>query len=571
MAQWSREERTLHTKIVYYGPAIGGKTANLEALQRMTDARGAGKLLSTQTTDDRTLFFDLLTIELPDLFGCKIAIKLFTVPGQVRYDTARQVVLSGADAIVFVADSCVGREEQNRWSIQNLQMNMRAKRLDPARVPVLYQFNKQDMPDAAEPEEVARWVRAPDGNGTAAVANEGRGVLETFEAACGAMLKCIAAHADEKILQDIAPGEIDEQLSRALSPYAARREWSLRTEECSAPASACMREAIAAKGEDLLQDSIRIGVRLGERYTAEVARRWRAGREADAYRQLTAFDFGSGALFDREAIADAHLGAVADALDAGAVSLVRQSESGQAALDRVWGRANDPLLASAWGRRMLSKMCANSKQTTIEDLHLACDEAEAMRHFRALRSMAAVPVGARGTRLLLAYSALPDGRFTRRDLRFLTAAAVHLGAALHRAGLHEELQGERNALESSVESHSAVLMKACERAGEIERAYAELLRAVPEGTNEMLAEALEAANELRDKRIKGRTRADALGLIIGTIERMQEQQEQVIDNSARLRARLDGLIRMIEPPAAGEPDKVSEIERDSAYEVLNVG
>jgi signal recognition particle receptor subunit beta len=565
MAQWCREERTLHAKIVYYGPAIGGKTSNLEALQRMTDARGAGRLLSTQTTDDRTLFFDLLTIDLPDLFGYKIAIKLFTVPGQVRYDTARQVVLSGADAIVFVADSCVGREEQNRWSIQNLQMNMRAKRLDPAQVPVLYQFNKQDMPDAAEPEDVATWVRAPDGKGTAAVATEGRGVLETFEAACGEMLKCLVAQADENILQGIATDDIDEQLRRALEPYAARREWSLRSDECSPEASPCMREPIAAKGADLLQDSIRIGVRLGELYTSEIAKCWRAAREADAYRTLTAFDFGSGAAFDREAIADAHLGAVADALDAGAISLVHQSESGQAALDRVWGRADDPLLASAWGRRMIRKMCATSKPITIEDLHRACDEAEAKRHFQRLRSMAAVPVGARGTRLLLAYSALPDGRFNRRDLRFLTAAAVHLGAALHRAGLHEDLQGERDLLKEVADSHSAALMSARERVGELERAHAELLRGIPRRTNDMLEKALEAAGELRDKRIQGNRRADALALIIGTIERMQEQQEQVIGNGARLREGLDRLIRMM------QPEQEREIERKSQNEVLNVG
>jgi len=326
-----------------------------------------------------------------------------------------------------------------------------------------------------------------------------------------------------------------------------------------------MRESIAAKGADLLQDSIHIGVRLGERYTSEVARRWRAAREADAYRRLTAFDLGSGASFDREAIADAHLGAVADALDVGAISLVHQSESGQAALDRVWGRADDPLLASAWGRRMIRKMCATSKPTTIKDLHRACDEAEAKRHFQRLRSMAAVPVGARGTRLLLAYSALPDGRFNRKDLRFLTAAAVHLGAALQRAGLHEELQVDRDILMEAADSHSAALMRARERVGELERAHAELLRVIPEGTDEMLEKALEAAGELRDKRIQGNRRAEALALIIGTIERMQEQQEQLIGNGARLRERLDCLIRMM------QPEQEREIERESQNEVLNVG
>ena len=161
MAQWSRKDRTLYTKLVYYGPAFGGKTTNLQSLHRITDPRGQHKLLSVKTADDRTLFFDLLPFDLGDILGYQVAMKLYTVPGQVRYDTTRQVVLAGADAVVFVADSTAGREDQNVWSLQNLQMNMRAKRLDPARVPVLFQFNKQDLPDeAAPPEEVAAMARA---------------------------------------------------------------------------------------------------------------------------------------------------------------------------------------------------------------------------------------------------------------------------------------------------------------------------------------------------------------------------------------------------------------------------
>ena len=117
MAQWSRADRTLFTKIVYYGPAFGGKTTNLEVLHQITDPESRCQLLSVQTADDRTLFFDLLPFDLGQILGFQVAMKIYAVPGQVRYETTRQVVLTGADAVVFVADSSRRREEQTHSSI----------------------------------------------------------------------------------------------------------------------------------------------------------------------------------------------------------------------------------------------------------------------------------------------------------------------------------------------------------------------------------------------------------------------------------------------------------------------
>ncbi|HKQ61709.1 MAG TPA: ADP-ribosylation factor-like protein, partial [Candidatus Polarisedimenticolaceae bacterium] len=186
MALWSRADRTLHAKIVYYGPALGGKTTNLEVLHRITDPQRTTELLSIKTAEDRTLFFDLLPFDFGEILGHQVAIKLYTVPGQVRYEASRRVVLAGVDAVIFVADSSANREEQNRWSLQNLVLNMRANRIEPAAVPLVYQFNKQDLPDAQSPEQVARSLGIPAGRGVPAVAREGRGVLETFGAACHA-------------------------------------------------------------------------------------------------------------------------------------------------------------------------------------------------------------------------------------------------------------------------------------------------------------------------------------------------------------------------------------------------
>src|SRR4029079_7947238 len=131
MAQWNRTDRTLVAKLVYYGPALGGKTTNLRVLHRLTDPEGTQKLVSVNTADDRTLFFDLLPFDLGSVLGYKVAIKLYTVPGQVRYDATRRVVLAGADAVVFVADSDPARERDNRQSWENLLQSMQATRMDP--------------------------------------------------------------------------------------------------------------------------------------------------------------------------------------------------------------------------------------------------------------------------------------------------------------------------------------------------------------------------------------------------------------------------------------------------------
>ena len=132
-------------KIVYCGPGRGGKTTNLEYIYNRISDRVEKKMVSIQTHGDRTLFFDFLPLEIGEIMGYDIKTQLYTVPGQVKYNATRKVVLKGADGIVFVADSSVSRRKHNLISLKNLQENLAEYNIDIFKIPLILQYNKQDL------------------------------------------------------------------------------------------------------------------------------------------------------------------------------------------------------------------------------------------------------------------------------------------------------------------------------------------------------------------------------------------------------------------------------------------
>src|SRR5512140_3339089 len=151
MAIINQATKELQVKIVYYGPAMGGKTTNLVQVhdQVQTAAGNKGKLVSLATSSDRTLFFDVLPIEAMAIKGFKTKFQLYTVPGQVIYNTTRQLVLRGADGIVFVADSQYEKMEENVKSLANLEENLKTVNLNLAETPYVLQYNKRDLNNVA--------------------------------------------------------------------------------------------------------------------------------------------------------------------------------------------------------------------------------------------------------------------------------------------------------------------------------------------------------------------------------------------------------------------------------------
>lgn len=180
MAEQDEATRKITLKLVYYGPALSGKTTNLMRLHDLLPASARGELMTLETQNDRTLFFDLLPLGLRTPSGWLIKLKLFTVPGQVAHDATRKAVLSRADGVVFVADSQTTQGENNAQSFENLEGNTRRVGLDFETLPLVVQFNKRDLPNAvAETEIRERWGGAPWPL-TFASAVKGDGVVETF-------------------------------------------------------------------------------------------------------------------------------------------------------------------------------------------------------------------------------------------------------------------------------------------------------------------------------------------------------------------------------------------------------
>jgi signal recognition particle receptor subunit beta len=192
MVQFNFSERTIKAKVVYYGPAQSGKTTNLEQIHRLTDPQGLNRLISLNTAQDRTLFFDLLPFSLGAVSGYDFKVQLYTVPGQVQYNATRRVVLAGADAVVFVADSRRSMAKDNQAAFENMKVNLLANRLVPEKVPLVFQYNKQDLQDLVPPEDLERVLNFWRRPSFRAVASQGRGVMETFVAVVKEMLTAIA-------------------------------------------------------------------------------------------------------------------------------------------------------------------------------------------------------------------------------------------------------------------------------------------------------------------------------------------------------------------------------------------
>jgi signal recognition particle receptor subunit beta len=177
--------REIALKLVYYGPALSGKTTNLKSLHQLTSEDARGRLMTLETKDDRTLFFDMLPLTLRaegdrSAGGMTLRIKVFTVPGQVLHASTRRLVLQGADGVAFIADSQISETEHNAASFLDLRQNLKDLGVNLKQLPLVIQFNKRDLDRVRSDDEIGALASRGREPVFKASAVQGKGVLETF-------------------------------------------------------------------------------------------------------------------------------------------------------------------------------------------------------------------------------------------------------------------------------------------------------------------------------------------------------------------------------------------------------
>jgi signal recognition particle receptor subunit beta len=191
MVQINFAQRQVNAKVVYYGPGMSGKTTNLEVVHQRAPSQNRGDLTSISTDGDRTLFFDFMPLDLGTVAGMRTCFQIYTVPGQVYYNSTRKLVLQGVDGVVFVADSSASMVEENLESLRNLEENLREYGKSLATIAHVIQYNKRDLPDALPVEELNKLLNQYNAPCFEAIANTGQGVFPTLKALAARVLETI--------------------------------------------------------------------------------------------------------------------------------------------------------------------------------------------------------------------------------------------------------------------------------------------------------------------------------------------------------------------------------------------
>ena len=444
--QFSTADRALFVKLVYYGPGLSGKTSNLESIHRLTDPAQRQPMVSLKTSGDRTLFFDLLPFELGRLYGMDVRLKLYTVPGQIQYDLTRKQVLAGADGVVFVADSQLAQREANAWMLRFLKNNLEDNGLDPETIPLVFQWNKRDLPNLMSPEELDRelnWRHVP---AFEAVATTGLGVLETFGAITAETVEGMARRsptlADRKRAGEARAhvealfAQIHETARRVQPAGPAEPE---RHDIRLGVQPAASEEARAARGslglDDLLNEAVSANLKMSDRLVAsssaeEQANRTRRERRALARLVQVANTAGASGPVLRMALTAAMAGLGAS-LGAVVTSIGRGRPLREVVLA---GRAADPLNAVeiAGIGSLATSLLEKNEPRLVTDPEAELLFGRAHEAFAGIRGVIAVPfeIELGPPAMLVVYNDSPARDLAPEDLEFAQLVAGVASLAL---------------------------------------------------------------------------------------------------------------------------------------------
>jgi signal transduction histidine kinase/signal recognition particle receptor subunit beta len=248
MAQISHADKEIKLKIVYCGPALSGKTTNLIYVHQVLFPNQKVKLFSINTGDDRTLFFDLLPLDLGRVKGYDLKLQLFTVPGQVRYNQTRRAVLQKADGVVFVADSQRKEQSANRESYENMMENLAANHIDYQAIPLVVQYNKQDLDEILPSRELDALLNERKVPHFGAIAVTGVGVLQTLK---NSILQVLDRF--NRDFPDFPVAEIEEKIDRSFEAVleAYQKQTRPPSAESTADAESTFRSRLQSSAHNI--------------------------------------------------------------------------------------------------------------------------------------------------------------------------------------------------------------------------------------------------------------------------------------------------------------------------------
>ncbi len=533
-------EKTIHAKVVYYGPPLGGKTTSLKYIHRVMDPEGRTRLISLKTEKDRTLFFDFLPINVGRIGEFTLRIQGFTVPGQVKYLLTRRYVLRGADAVVLVADSQTRERESNLASLRDFRENLALNGISYDSIPLVLEYNKRDAPDPQDVDEMDRLLNDRGVPRFLTVATVGTGVFEAFASVAGTMVRRICTEYRIDRGEELGAG-VEAALRRVSE---AARASGLRAEPDGSPGGdVVLEEKGGTEGtlgpEELLERSLATNMRVAELLTEVHEARSELEARVAEVTALQSVAASAAATLDEDRVVAHVVEGAAAALHLGHASiLLRDEEDGSLRERGVHGFLYDPLVASGAGGAGAEAILALLRSG--EPVRITAEGPpgvlDAIRWREpSVRAAVAAPLRVRDEvrGLLVAYyvgGGLGPGPAA---VRFLGALAASASVALENARLHGAVERMNRNLEAKVKERTKELEAAVQGLRTLDRLKEDFLSNMSHELMTPLAGIRSSAEILRTyAEMDPAERAGFLQGIESEAVRLTQRLQDILDLSA---------------------------------------
>ncbi|MHC4820250.1 MAG: ATP-binding protein [Planctomycetota bacterium] len=451
-------EKTINAKIVYYGPPLGGKTTSLKHIHHVMDPANQTNLISLNTDNDRTLFFDFLPINLGRIGDFSLKIQGYTVPGQVKFLLTRRFVLRGADAVVFVADSQRVEREHNRQSLADLKENLKLNGLDYDSIPLVLSYNKRDESDILSVKDLDEDLCDSAAPAFETVAVQGRGVFEAFTSVTARMVRRIC---DEYRLgdSDVAATAVREKLNH-LMEGAAGVEPVVRTKE---PLSTTTSTIIVSTdddtgeftAEDLLEQAVGTNVQVADLLSQVQETKSSLATRVAELSALFDLSRAAAADLDEDRVVGTVVEGAARALGTGHASILTVDDEDALRERGVHGFVFDPVVAADAGEAI-----SNLDEPLVITASSHGDVLQSLREKeKGVRAAVVAPLLLRGANrgVLIVYFTGHGHEPGAETARFVGALADTASVALENARLHGEMARFNKDLEEQVEERTREL------------------------------------------------------------------------------------------------------------------